>query len=70
MLVDMIQKNIINEELERVCPCECCSIKTATTIYLVKKGVCTILAQLCKVCSLEIEADCLKNKTEYQLINK
>lgn len=70
MLVDTIQKSVLDEEFNKVCYCECCELEKAEVIYLVKQGICTVISHVCTRCRSEIEAEICKQSMEYQFILK
>lgn len=70
MLVDNIQKNVLDEEMARICVCECCERNKSCFIYLVKEGICTIISHVCKSCGYDLEDTCVTIDREYQLLKK
>lgn len=70
MLVDAIQKNVLDEETLKQCFCECCCKTDACFIYLVKQGICTVISHVCESCGYELEDNCVSLDIEYQLLKK
>ena len=70
MLVDYVQAEVLKEEYAKSSPCECCEWRMSRFIYLLKSGFCTVLAHVCQQCKLDLEADCIREKLEYQFLAK
>lgn len=70
MLVDQVQENVLKEEYSKKAPCECCEWRHSAFIYLVKSGFCTVLSHVCGQCKVDLEADCIREKYEFQFLAK
>lgn len=70
MLVDKVQKSVMNEEYDKQVPCECCEWRNSIYIYLLKSGFCTVLTHVCGNCKADLEADCMREQYEYQFLPK
>ena len=70
MLVDHVQESVLKEEFAKYCMCECCECRPSENIYLLKQGFCTVLSHVCTGCKLDLEADCIREKLDYQFLTK